>query len=148
MDAVGATLTLLAGLWASMTLFLTTTKELNQLRDAVLTGKHRGDVIDIDHRRLLLRSDWTPLFGVLVFICVAFAFVAAVLACSSGPAAGNLLVTLCSGAASAASLLSGVIWTHYGLIDIRVMQERLERDSQRDAAQRLQSTAPTAASIS
>jgi hypothetical protein len=73
MNPIDVALPLIAALWASATAFLTFTKELNGKRDKILLGEMDGKQLSLEYRQLLLRSDWFPLWIVLIFLTAAFA---------------------------------------------------------------------------
>ena len=122
--AVTLAAALIATLWASSSLFLSCTKELNIIRDQVLCPLSTPK--DLAHRTLLFESDWIPLRFFTMTLALAFGIATA-------------LVPLCLDERSAVLwTISTVValncfgvfycWLRWGKRDYKAMKDQLSKE--------------------
>ncbi len=65
-------LPLVAALWGCTNLVLSTTKELNRLRDVVILGHDGGHPIPPEHCKHIMENDWKPMTACIILVCFGF----------------------------------------------------------------------------
>jgi len=123
METPQLALVMVAAIWAALNTLVSAYKAVNDKRDVSITGKYEGQVISLQHRRLMLVNDWIPLkLGVAVTSLIfAFALVA-IPFLSASPSPWLVALSIAAALAPFASFLAFLI---LGLRDYRYLRKTL-----------------------
>ena len=75
MNEIEFIVVVLATFWASFSTTNTVISEINKKRDQIIIGKVDSTSISLEHRKLILESDWQPLYRGLAIRALLFAFI-------------------------------------------------------------------------
>lgn len=125
-------LPIVMSLWGLTTLMLNLSKELNAIRDKILTGTNRDQHFTVEHCQLMLENDWKPLTSFLILICSSYGIVTAAAPYYVDPDGRVLVVWLTSWFVSLFGFMMALLWGIHAPADYRMMKKKLEARSERE----------------
>ena len=79
---IGFIIAIIASLWVSLSTTFHIGQQINDIRDAVITGKLKnGEFIDYNHRRLMFENDWILLCRSMRYRSLIFSAIICLLPC-------------------------------------------------------------------
>lgn len=126
-------LPIVMSLWGLTTLTLNLTKEINAIRDKILTGMDETTKLTTDHCSLMLRNDWKPYTTFLILISGSYGIITAAAPFFVDPERRILVVWLTSWFVSLFGFIMALLKARHAPSDYRMMCCRIDARRSADA---------------
>lgn len=119
---------MVGALWACAKLVFDLTKELNNIRDSILSVPENRTTETIEKRYHSLWNDWLPLAGAVVIVTLGFGVISALAPLTVSGSRPIAIWIVCEFVATFSGFMF-IGWIVTGIQDFRFMKRNLENES-------------------